>query len=571
MILMNTSYNKYLKNYADIVKSEIALVKVNEKGKLVEKEVKITVCEDQKLLIDYVENIFRTEDIYIDEEQADKYLSYQKYFPFELFPWEIYCFILHNCVYYKSDRSLRWPELVIYVGRGAGKNGYLAFEDFCLLTPTNGIKNYDIDICATSEEQAKKSFDDIYNVLEDNKYNLAIVKNFKWTQTYIKNKITNSTLKYRTNNAKTKDGLRSGKVDFDEEHAYENWDNIEVFTGGLGKTDLPRLTHLSSNGDTRGGPFDNTMARCEKILRGEIPDSGTLPFICKLDSEGLVNNPINWYMANPSLQYLPNLLKEYYREYSIFLENGDVGNQFMSKRMNCPTIKVENAVATKEKIEACSKTLIDLKNKHCVVGIDYTKTTDFMSVVLLFKENGKYYAIHHSWFCSNSLDKRRIKFPLKVAEAEGYLTITSDVEIKRELISAYLLEMSRKYIIDAIAIDSFRYSLLSDELKKIGFDFNDKERTKLIRPQSDIARIVPVINSMFVSESLCFGEDKLMRWFINNTKLVPTKNNNYVYGKIESKSRKNDGFMALVAAMCIEEKIKESFSYDEDDLDPVMW
>ena len=58
MILMNTSYNKYLKNYADIVKSEIALVKVNEKGKLVEKEVKITVCEDQKLLIDYVENIF---------------------------------------------------------------------------------------------------------------------------------------------------------------------------------------------------------------------------------------------------------------------------------------------------------------------------------------------------------------------------------------------------------------------------------------------------------------------------------------------------------------------------------
>lgn len=68
----------------------------------------------------------------------------------------------------QENGQLRFPVLLIYVGRGAGKNGYLGFEDFCLLTPVNGIKHYNIDIFAMSEQQAKTSFNDVYNVLDDN-------------------------------------------------------------------------------------------------------------------------------------------------------------------------------------------------------------------------------------------------------------------------------------------------------------------------------------------------------------------------------------------------------------------
>lgn len=90
-------------------------------------------CKEQYLLCDMVERIFATEDIYVDEEQLNSYLSYQKYFPFNLFEWEIFCFALHNCVY-RADGTLRFPILVIYSGRGTGKNGFFGFEDFCLLT-----------------------------------------------------------------------------------------------------------------------------------------------------------------------------------------------------------------------------------------------------------------------------------------------------------------------------------------------------------------------------------------------------------------------------------------------------
>jgi phage terminase large subunit-like protein len=45
------------------------------------------------------------------------------------------------------------------VGRGAGKNGYLSFEDFCLLSAANGVREYHIDTFAASEDQAKTSFE----------------------------------------------------------------------------------------------------------------------------------------------------------------------------------------------------------------------------------------------------------------------------------------------------------------------------------------------------------------------------------------------------------------------------
>ena len=87
------------------------------------------VCEEQLLLCDFVEKVFAEEDVYVDKEQLERYLGLEKYFPYKLLPWEQFCFALHNCVYKREDGQLRFPYLIILVGRGAGKNGYLAFED----------------------------------------------------------------------------------------------------------------------------------------------------------------------------------------------------------------------------------------------------------------------------------------------------------------------------------------------------------------------------------------------------------------------------------------------------------
>ena len=516
----------------------------------------IESCEEQKLLIQLVKRTFETEELRINGVQVEKYLSYQKYFPFELFPWEVFCFILHCCVF-KKDGTPRWSDFFGLMGRGAGKNGYLSFVCFCLLTETHGVAYYDIDICANSEEQAKTSFDEIYNVLENPKWKKKFEANFHWNKTEIVNKKTRSKIKFRTNNPKGKDGLRSGMVAFDEPHAYENWENINVFTTGLGKKPHPRRIYISTNGDVREGPLDQLIEKSEKILRGEIPDNGFLPFICKLDHTEEVHNEELWEKANPSLPYLPILKEQMRREYADYLLDPIINNAFMTKRMNIPQGNRDAEVTSWENILKTNGELPDLKKRSCVCGIDFSKTTDFVSVFLLFKDGEKYYGIHHSWFCTHSNDKYRIKIPLGDMVKRGVLTMVDDVEINPSIIADWLKEQKRIYRIEKIAIDSYRYTVLTRALRDAGFDANDG-KVKLVRP-SDIMQVVQKISSMFIGNKIIWGDDPLMRWFTNNTKLESAPNNNFKYGKIEPKSRKTDGFMAFVNAVILEDELPEQF------------
>lgn len=538
---MMMTYNKYIQEYLDIIDNEV-----------------FAVCKEQKLLARLIKKIFETENLTIDEEKTEKYFSYQKYFPFNLFPWEKFCFVLHNCVF-KENGLPRFADLFILVGRGSGKNAYLGFEDFCLITPTHGIKNYDVDISANSEDQAKTTFMDIYNILEDPKNTKKMKKHFYWNKEEIINLKTKSRIKFRTNNPKGKDGLRSGKVDFDEIHAYQNWENINVFTTGLGKKDNPRRTYITTNGDVRDGPLDNLLEKAMLILNGEIEDNGFLPFICRLDDEEEVHDFNNWAKANPSLPYRPSLMEQMKKEYADYKVNPYVNSAFMTKRMNIPKGSKDVEVTSWDNILATNKEIPDLSGASCTIGVDYTKVNDFLSVGLLFLKGGNYYWITHSWFCTNSRDKDRIKAPLEEWAEQGLLTIVNDIEVNPEVACEWIQDQLIKYNFLKLGVDNFRLALLSKELKNIGIETTDKEQVKIVRP-SDIMKIVPVIDSLFNNQKIIWGDNPLMRWFTNNTKLTDKNLGNFVYDKIEPKSRKTDGFMAFVHAMIAAQEVLE----DED-------
>ena len=547
------TYNKYIQEYLDIIDNEV-----------------FAVCKEQKLLARLIKKIFETENLIIDEEKIEKYFSYQKYFPFELFPWEKFCFVLHNCVF-KENGLPRFADLFILVGRGSGKNAYLGFEDFCLITPTHGIKNYDVDISANSEDQAKTTFMDIYNILEDPKNTKKMKKHFYWNKEEIINLKTKSRIKFRTNNPKGKDGLRSGKVDFDEIHAYQNWENINVFTTGLGKKDNPRRTYITTNGDVRDGPLDNLLEKAMLILNGEIEDNGFLPFICRLDDEEEVHDFNNWAKANPSLPYRPSLMEQMKKEYADYKVNPYVNSAFMTKRMNIPKGSKDIEVTTWENILATNKEIPDLEGASCTIGFDYTKVNDFLSAGLLFLKGGTYYWITHSWFCNNSRDKDRIKAPLQEWAEQGLITIVNDIEINPDVACDWIQEQLIKYNFMKLGVDNFRLALLSKSLKNIGIETTDKEQVKIVRP-SDIMKIVPVIDSLFNNQNIVWGDNPLMRWFTNNTKLTDKNLGNYVYDKIEPKSRKTDGFMAFVHAMIAAQDVLED-EYDNElfFMDPLVF
>lgn len=522
---------------------------------------KYRVCIEQIQLIDLLEKTFEAENLRIDEAQAEKYFGYIKYFPFNLFEWEKFCFTLHNCVY-KEDGELRFPDLFIYVGRGSGKNGYLSFEDFCLLTETNGIMEYNIDMCANSEKQAKITFQEIYNILESNK--AFWKKYFTWNLEKITYKRTNSTLKFYTKNPDSKDGLRSGKVDFDEVHVYEETDLIDVFSSGLGKKRHPRRTFISSDGYVRDGVLDKYLVYSREVLSGLKPLGTFLPFICHLESREELDDERNWYKANPSLQYLKTVLNETRKMYTNVKCGLSTDTELLTKRMNCPVANSECDVTDFENLVKASKEItVDLEGYPCIWGIDYASVRDFASAGLLFHVGEFYYWIHHSWACAKNPHFKEIKIVPTAAE-EGTLTIVDEDEIDPELIVDWAREQAEKYNIVNVNLDNFKFSIMGRPLRRERFTMQNKN-LKLVRP-SDQMRVALLIERIFDSGKIIWGDKSaIMRWYTNNAKRVDNNRGAVYYGKKEPKLRKTDGFMALVAAFATVDKI-ESDTADAGEL-----
>ena len=216
----------------------------------------------------------------------------------------MFIFALIHC-FYKSNDTVVFDEYLIVMGRGNGKNGFISAVAWYLSTQYHGIKEYNIDIIANSEEQAKTSFQDIYNLLE-NKWG-KLKKFFYKSKELITNLVTKSYIKFNTSNARTKDGKRSGCLIFDEIHEYENYSIINVFASGFGKKKHSRIFKITTNGHIREGVLDEELKVAEDVLNGTIKDLGLLPLIYKIADEKEASNPDLWHKANPSLKYFTEL------------------------------------------------------------------------------------------------------------------------------------------------------------------------------------------------------------------------------------------------------------------------
>ena len=531
---------------------------------------------EQHALAELVRRIFRDENLRVDTARLEKYLGLARYFPFgRLLPWEEFCTALWLCTY-TAEGLPRWKTLFTMIGRGAGKDGFIAFSAFCGVSPYNPVGHYDVDICATNEEQAMTPVKDIIEALEQPALEAKLNKHYYHTKELVQGRKNRGAVRGRTNNPKGRDGMRTGMAVFNEVHAYENYNNIKVFVTGQGKVGDPRVGIFTSNGEVNDGPLDDYIARGMRILFENEPDGGFLPFICRLREREQVHDEANWFMANPSLAYFPHLLQETQDEYRDWLEHPEQNGDFLTKRMGLRVTFQEIAVTDYEKLLQTNRPLPDLSGRSCTVGIDYAELSDWAAVNLHFREGSTRYDICHTWVCLQSKTLPRVKAPWKKWTEDGLVTVVDDVSIGGDLIADYILQAGRKYNIRQLAMDSYRWTLMAENLKKAGFDAADKSRVKLVRP-TDIMQVDPVIQECFDRGWFAWGDNPVLRWAVNNTKRVPSSRKagsdtgNFYYAKIEAKSRKTDPFMALAASMCVEPALGNGIPVELPKVGPIIF
>ena len=143
------NYHPYIDNYIDGIRSG-----------------EIPACEELKQAMDYVESKLDNSDVVIRGDMIEKAVELiERYFEIRLLNWQLFVLALIHC-YYSSTDMVVFDEFFIMMGRGNGKNGFISPISWYFTTHYHGVKGYNVDIIANSEEQAKTSFEDVYDVLE---------------------------------------------------------------------------------------------------------------------------------------------------------------------------------------------------------------------------------------------------------------------------------------------------------------------------------------------------------------------------------------------------------------------
>lgn len=514
---------------------------------------KIPASKEILQVIPYIRSKLDNPDVFCDEEKARRAAELIERYFYKLLDWELFLLGLIHC-YYKSTDTVVFDEYLIVIGTGNGKNGFISPVAWYLSSHYHGIKNYHIEIIANSEDQAKTSFDDVYDVLEE--YWSKLKRFFYKTKEIIRNLRTGSYIKYNTSNAKTRLGKRAGCLIFDEILEYQDWEVFNAFNASFGKKKHSRKFFITTNGYVRQGFLDDQLAIAENVLSGEITNLGFLPLIYKLDDKEEVHDKAMWLKANPSLPYFPELQKELDKAYTKMEYQPQLAIDFMTKRMNLPAQDNFVIVAPWEKILATNQPIPhkELEGLQCLGAIDYARTTDFASCGLLFKYQGKRYWLEHTFVCHKALEieSRPIKFPVQEMADRGLITIINRPNISAADISGWFLQQAKKYHIKDITCDSYRAALLQSEFQQKGLPLTEVRSGPITH-----AKVAPLIEQIFAEKTIVFGDNPTMRWYVNNTCIEVDKKGNTTYLKIEPKTRKTDGFFALIHALTKDSELEE--------------
>ena len=536
------------------------------------------INKKRKLLIEnIVKPLLKQNDVFFDEETYRNCLQYCKTNFYELFPFQkfIYAFVFM----YKDDIPV-FPKFFIKEGRGNGKDGFIIPLANFFQTPLYGVKNYHVELVANSEDQVKDTFKVAYDMLHENP---KFKGKFSVNRELISNLVTGSEMKYNTSNAKTKDGKRTGCLILNEIHAYENYDQINVFESSFGKVKHSREFIITTDGYVRDGPLDEISALCADILEtGENP-LGYFPFICEIDDMKEVDDPEAWHKANPSMEYMPILANQIMHDYLEMQKIPSKRAEFITKRMNRPARKEEETVTSWQNVlracyEGCTQEELELRNprktpntrgKPAVIGIDYADVRDFASAGVLTKvDSGEFVWRQHTWICADSPFLDSIKFPLQNQGQPEFddFEIVSGPVIDVNLIADWCVRQMSSYEIKKIAMDTYRYTLFKMAFEERGLTIEDKKNpygiVRLVRRITSATGIIaPFIQSMFSLGMINYGPSAIMRWYTNNTSVIEDKFGNKIFGKIEPKLRKNDGFMAFDVAMFCKDELEVEVVY----------
>ena len=444
----------------------------------------------------------------------------------------------------KTTYKRRFRYGLVFVARKQGKSLKASGLSLFCASPADGERGARVYQLANAMKQARSTtFDECKAMVQSSS---SLRRGFRVTRDAIYFDETGAKIEPQASDSERLDGLNCHMGVFDEIHEYKNYKLINVIKNSTAAREQPLLLYITTAGYVLDGPLMDMYERGADVLAGIVEDERTFYYIAELDEGDELDDPGCWAKANPNLGIsvqLEDMVQEWEERKNVPAERGD----FITKRLNLFVRSSEQAFVDFDVLKRNDDELDPevLRGRPCVGGFDLSQTEDFTAACLEFPlDDGRLFVMSHSFVPEAKVKLDNESLPFAEWERRGLLTITPGDFVDYAYVYRWFAERSKVYPILRITYDPANAYRLVADLQAFG----GQEWTKVVR-QGAMTLSGPLkdLKEHLLAGKVVSNNDPLLRWYINNVKLVDDRNGNWLPSK-QGRYRKIDGFAAWLNA-----------------------
>jgi phage terminase large subunit-like protein len=458
--------------------------------------------------------------------------------PFELDNWQ------ENIVsamfgWKRTDGTRRFRTAYIEIPRKNGKSTLCAGLALYMLF-SDGEAGAEVYSAAAEREQASIVFDIAAQMVGAEPILRGNSKTFRKSIAVEK---TASSYKVLSADAYTKHGLNASAIIFDELHAQPNRDLWDVLATSTGARISPLTIAITTAGFDRNSICWEQHEYASKVRDGIIEDDSFLPVIYGADKDDNFMSKKTWKKANPAFGIS---IREDYLEREAFKANElpSYENTFRRLHLNQWTEQATRWLPMDRWDEA--EPFAEFDGRPCWGGLDLASTTDIAAFVLACPDDEGGVDVYSTfWIPSENAHRRekRDRVPYSTWVKQGMIRATDGDVIDYDQIREDILEMSKQFNIQEIAVDRWNSTQLVTQLDGEGLSvamFGQGYRS-MSAPSKELEALV-------MSKKLHHAGNPVMRWMMSNVAIESDPAGNIKPSKKKS-TEKIDGIVALVMAL----------------------
>ena len=442
----------------------------------------------------------------------------------------------------KKTNLRKYRTALVMVARKNGKSTLCAALGLYMLF-ADEEKGSEIYSAAGDRQQAGIVFEIAKQMILNNK---ELTKRAKVFRNSITNESKGNFYQAISSDSKTKHGINSNCLIFDELHTQPNRDLWDTLTTSVGARRQPLTIAITTAGYDRQSICYEIYNYAKKVKDKIIKDDTFYSAIYEADIDDDIQAIKTFKKANPN--YGISLKKEYMkREAQRAVDVPSYQNTFKRLMLNIWTDSLTAWIGAKE-WEACEGEidLEKLKGKPCWAGLDLASTRDISALVLLFKEDDKFIILPFCFIPEENAKKRSEKDKVDYVTwiRDKHIFTTSGDVADYNFIKQKIIELGSTYNIQSIAYDRWMASMLVlDLINNEGVEmapFGQGFRS-MSAPTKELEKLI-------LGEQIIHNGNPVMSWMLSNVAIQEDPAGNIKPNKAKS-TEKIDGIVALIMAL----------------------